>query len=269
MALLSLDECASPNYSNTVSHNNIDVNRNKNDNNNNQNNNYDNNNGNNGNIKNNNNDHNNNSDIKNNSNINSNINSNLNSNINSNSSSVIMIPTRGTFFDGRKIGKNKIGGKKGENFGSRDALQKLVNYSRKYSSSQILVKNIFDNNLSDSNSIGNENDMENGNIVKKENHEKMKNVDEKNNKNDNDDSDDFIININTDKNSNKNDNNNNNKNTSIINIDDNSILYNLKFLQCSSHLLTCDIALRRLQTFTASQSANMKLVIHEPEILQK
>ena len=41
MALLSLDECASPNYSNTVSHNNIDVNRNKNDHNNGNNNNTD------------------------------------------------------------------------------------------------------------------------------------------------------------------------------------------------------------------------------------
>jgi hypothetical protein len=45
--------------------------------------------------------------------------------------------------------------------------------------------------------------------------------------------------------------------------------YRLSFTAAKKHLSTCDTALVKLQKMTSIQSSNMKVVIHEPEILQR
>jgi hypothetical protein len=73
----------------------------------------------------------------------------------------------------------------------------------------------------------------------------------------------------------------NNNNTNNINTDNNIenlnfedrrntfLLYKKGFYDCNHHLKLCEAGLCRLQLMSVSQIADMKAVIHEPEILQK
>ena len=45
--------------------------------------------------------------------------------------------------------------------------------------------------------------------------------------------------------------------------------YRIGFLACQSHLVSCDAALGRLKKITGVQGTHMRVVIHEPEVLQK
>ena len=144
---------------------------------------------------------------------------------------------RRMFFDGRKIGDNKIGGKKGENFGSFD------NSIRNYINTEFSTEGNENSNKTKINF--NENNNNNNNNINNDN----SNIDNKNN-------------------------NNNNKNQEIdqfiIECRENEFdCYRVKFLACESHLNKCDSALKRLELLTSKQSANMGLVVYEPEIFQK
>ena len=143
---------------------------------------------------------------------------------------------RRMFFDGRKIGDNKIGGKKGENFGSFD------NSIRNYINTDFSTE-------------GNENSNKTNINVNKNND---------NNNNINND------NSNIDSKNNNNYNKNSNIDQFIIECRENEFdCYRVKFLACESHLNKCDSALKRLELLTSKQSANMGLVVYEPEIFQK
>jgi hypothetical protein len=63
-------------------------------------------------------------------------------------------------------------------------------------------------------------------------------------------------------------NNNNNNNNTIVSRSD-FTAYRLGFSAAKNHLSICDAALIKLQKMTGIQSSNMKVVIHEPEILQR
>ena len=143
---------------------------------------------------------------------------------------------RRMFFDGRKIGDNKIGGKKGENFGSFD------NSIRNYINTDFSTE-------------GNENSNKTNINVNKNND---------NNNNINND------NSNIDSKNNNNYNKNSNIDQFIIECRENEFdCYRVKFLACECHLNKCDSALKRLELLTSKQSANMGLVVYEPEIFQK
>lgn len=47
------------------------------------------------------------------------------------------------------------------------------------------------------------------------------------------------------------------------------LMYKKGFFDCTNHLQLCENGLLKLQIMTMSQIADMKAVIHEPEILQK
>ena len=114
---------------------------------------------------------------------------------------------RRMFFDGRKIGENKIGGKKGENFGSFD------NCISNYINTEYSTKRNGNSNKTDMNTLKSYEDGLNHNsnkIINNNNNNNNNNNDDNNNNNNNDD----------------NNNNNNNNMNDKINNNNNNINYN-------------------------------------------
>ena len=63
-----------------------------------------------------------------------------------------------------------------------------------------------------------------------------------------------------------------NKENDKLNFEDRKntfLMYKKGFFDCNNHLQLCENGLLKLQVMTMSQIADMKAVIHEPEILQK
>lgn len=63
-----------------------------------------------------------------------------------------------------------------------------------------------------------------------------------------------------------------NKENDKLNFEDRKntfLMYKKGFFDCNNHLQLCENGLHKLQVMTMSQIADMKAVIHEPEILQK
>ena len=192
------------------------------------------------------------------------------------------------FFDGRKIGDNKIGGKRGENFGSFDNCLRNcgdTDFSTKnYACGDRTIVNMTNNY--NCNILKGENDIRTlhtinyygNNNSNNYNNNNNNNINNNNNNNNNSKSNNVINNNDSIKNNdNNNNNNNNNSNNNESNHYQENIQYKqnefdsyrMKFAACDRHLFTCDSALKRLEVMAGKQTANMGLVVHEPEILQK
>ena len=161
---------------------------------------------------------------------------------------------RRMFFDGRKIGDNKIGGKKGENFGSFD------NCISNYINTEYSTKRNGNSNKRDMNTLKSYEDGLNCNSNK---------IINNNNNNNNNDDNNNNNNMN-DKINNNNNNINYNSDQFVIEYRENEFdCYRVKFIACEMHLTKCESALKRLELLAGKQTANMGLVVYEPEIFQK